>query len=219
MTTQTIKAIETSYAGCHFRSRIEARWAVFFDTLGIEWHYEPQGYLIGDNQATYLPDFWLPQMKIWAEVKGTLDQPTLRHLIAAAATDGLPHNYTGQPIRTHRPPLARRLLLLGPIPDPQPGHTPNHTLLYLVGSEVVSFDAFFTRHNHWDVIPFSEPFPIGDMAVNTPTGDPILDSHWPTLLNPASIQLVAAVPDLTRAYWSARSARFEHGQTGAPPTR
>jgi hypothetical protein len=31
-----MKAIETRYAGCLFRSRLEARWAVLFDHLGIE---------------------------------------------------------------------------------------------------------------------------------------------------------------------------------------
>ena len=31
------KAIETKYKGFRFRSRLEARWAVFFDALGIEW--------------------------------------------------------------------------------------------------------------------------------------------------------------------------------------
>ncbi len=35
-----IKPIETRYAGCRFRSRLEARWTVFFDHLGIEWEYE-----------------------------------------------------------------------------------------------------------------------------------------------------------------------------------
>lgn len=39
-----IKAIETCYAGCRFRSRLEARWAVFFDALGLEWEYEPEGF-------------------------------------------------------------------------------------------------------------------------------------------------------------------------------
>ena len=39
-----IKAIETMYKGYHFRSRLEARWAVFFDTLGIPWKYENEGY-------------------------------------------------------------------------------------------------------------------------------------------------------------------------------
>lgn len=39
-----IKAIETEYKGYRFRSRLEARWAVFFDALGVEWVYEPEGF-------------------------------------------------------------------------------------------------------------------------------------------------------------------------------
>ncbi len=35
-----VKALETHYRGWRFRSRIEARWAVFFDALGISWDYE-----------------------------------------------------------------------------------------------------------------------------------------------------------------------------------
>lgn len=52
----TIKSIETRYRGCRFRSRLEARWAVFFDALGLAWEYEPQGYLL-PNGTPYLPDF------------------------------------------------------------------------------------------------------------------------------------------------------------------
>jgi hypothetical protein len=63
-----IKAIETVYKGYRFRSRLEARWAVFFDALGIEWEYEKEGYDLGDA-GWYLPDFWLPQVGMWAEVK------------------------------------------------------------------------------------------------------------------------------------------------------
>ena len=44
--TATVRAIETRYAGYRFRSRLEARWAVFFQTLGTPWLYEPQGYEI-----------------------------------------------------------------------------------------------------------------------------------------------------------------------------
>jgi hypothetical protein len=65
-----MKAIETRYAGCLFRLRLEARWAVFFDHLGIEWEHEPQGYVIDDRP--YLPDFRLllpgPEV-VFAEVK------------------------------------------------------------------------------------------------------------------------------------------------------
>ncbi|HEX6827105.1 MAG TPA: hypothetical protein VF077_12380 [Nitrospiraceae bacterium] len=39
-----IKAIETQYNGYRFRSRLEARWAIFFDIAGIAYHYEPEGY-------------------------------------------------------------------------------------------------------------------------------------------------------------------------------
>lgn len=63
-----IGAIETHWMGYRFRSRLEARWAVYFDHVGIEFEYEPQGYHLG-RLGPYLPDFWLPQVKLWAEVK------------------------------------------------------------------------------------------------------------------------------------------------------
>lgn len=37
----TIKAIPTVYNHVQFRSRLEARWAAFFDLAGIKWDYEP----------------------------------------------------------------------------------------------------------------------------------------------------------------------------------
>lgn len=40
------KAVQTEYKGYLFRSRLEARWAVFFDTLGIQWEYEPEGIVL-----------------------------------------------------------------------------------------------------------------------------------------------------------------------------
>ena len=71
----TIKAIETEYNGYRFRSRLEARWAVFFDVLGIEYQYEPEGF--DSDGAWYLPDFWLnhhieivvPSDGFWVEIK------------------------------------------------------------------------------------------------------------------------------------------------------
>lgn len=64
-----IKAIETWYNNYHFRSRLEARWAVFFDTLGVEYRYEMEGYRSEDWKYSYLPDFYLPQLKAWVEIK------------------------------------------------------------------------------------------------------------------------------------------------------
>ena len=43
------KAVQTEYKGYLFRSRLEARWAVFFDTLGIQWEYEPEGIVLSDG--------------------------------------------------------------------------------------------------------------------------------------------------------------------------
>ena len=62
-----IKPIETSYRGYRFRSRLEARWAIFFDTLNIDWEYEKEGYKL--PSGWYLPDFWINTVNMFAEVK------------------------------------------------------------------------------------------------------------------------------------------------------
>ncbi len=70
-----IEAIPTRWRGWHFRSRTEARWAVFFTELRIHFEYEPQGFKLSDG-TLYLPDFYLPQVDYWAEVKGTWFTPS-----------------------------------------------------------------------------------------------------------------------------------------------
>jgi hypothetical protein len=62
-----MKAIETRYKGYRFRSRLEARWAVALDFLRIRWEYEPEGFVT--PFGPYLPDFWLPDWGVYAEVK------------------------------------------------------------------------------------------------------------------------------------------------------
>lgn len=63
-----MKAIETVYKGYRFRSRLEARWAVFFDAMLVKWEYEPEGFE-NDEGEKYLPDFYLPEFDMWCEVK------------------------------------------------------------------------------------------------------------------------------------------------------
>ncbi len=65
-----IKAIETHYNGFRFRSRVEARWAVFFDAANIQYEYELEGFDIEGTR--YLPDFYLPEYRRWVEIKGKL---------------------------------------------------------------------------------------------------------------------------------------------------
>ncbi|MFA6201320.1 MAG: hypothetical protein WC679_13040 [Bacteroidales bacterium] len=62
-----LKPIETIYNGYKFRSRLEARWAVFFDELHISYSYEKEGYDL--DGIWYLPDFWLPDWNCWVEIK------------------------------------------------------------------------------------------------------------------------------------------------------
>ena len=63
-----IKAIETHYNGYRFRSRVEARWAIFFDEVGIEYQYESEGFDM--DGIRYLPDFYIPSLNRWFEIKG-----------------------------------------------------------------------------------------------------------------------------------------------------
>lgn len=68
MSNYSIKPIETSYRGYRFRSRTEARWAIWFDELNIKWDYEIEGFELPDGKR-YLPDFWLPEMDVFVEIK------------------------------------------------------------------------------------------------------------------------------------------------------
>lgn len=63
-----MKAIETSYKDYRFRSRLEARWAVFFEAVGLDYEYELEGFVLPDG-TYYLPDFYLPTVDRWVEIK------------------------------------------------------------------------------------------------------------------------------------------------------
>lgn len=59
-------AKQTAYKGINFRSRLEARWAAFFDIVGWVWEYEPE------CDGLYIPDFLLhggAGRKVYVEVK------------------------------------------------------------------------------------------------------------------------------------------------------
>ena len=69
--------IDTAYNGYNFRSRLEARWAIFFDYANIRYYYEPEAFELPSGRL-YLPDFYLPDVYprwtagepgIWVEVK------------------------------------------------------------------------------------------------------------------------------------------------------
>jgi len=79
-----IKPIQTYYDGHWFRSRLEARWAVVFNALGVPYEYEPEGFDLGDG-LYYLPDFRVKcygcrgdyksePFDLYIEVKGRMDK-------------------------------------------------------------------------------------------------------------------------------------------------
>lgn len=112
-----IQAIETEYAGCRFRSRLEARWAVFFDALRIPWEHEPDGF--ETSFGKYLPDFKIriPQTEDsghyqWFEVKPDEWVEDRRHADLASRSGvplivarGMPRSYDDQ-LKAWRSPLT-----------------------------------------------------------------------------------------------------------------
>lgn len=85
-----VNAIPTRYAGCQFRSRLEAKWAAFFDLLGWNWEYEPI------DLNGYIPDFVLGfASPMIVEVKPLLGnpsdwdhKPTVEAALAKVSTSG-----------------------------------------------------------------------------------------------------------------------------------
>lgn len=65
----TVEALPTVYRSTTFRSALEASWAATLDSLAIVWEYEPQMVTLPSG-AHYLPDFRLPEIGVWLEVKG-----------------------------------------------------------------------------------------------------------------------------------------------------
>lgn len=208
-----VTAIETSYKGYRFRSRLEARWAVFFDHLKLEWKYEPQGYRIGAGGGVlYLPDFWLPGPGLWVEVKGSVDRQALATIgMAAEANHGLPIT----PEHDVRPPevagwpsltFIDRVLVLGDIPDP---HAPwAHPVVCAVPNGFLRVFRLFMSggsRGHFSII-------AGQFANTMMPTEPDDAGFWPHGLRD---NRVALHPIVTSARTAARSARFEHGESGA----
>ena len=211
------KPIETHYNGYRFRSRLEARWAVFFDAAGIEYQYEPEGFERewGDEKILYLPDFYLPKFGYYAEVKGSdealaQDQYKLAEMI----------DWEG--------PMANGLIILGEIPNWQRikwGNVPVFSFLYndktvvhelclfapRGGKIVISrniFDWFKTEDSGWNCPEdFCDSF-IG-LPKRTTTKQRMIEDVITSYLcinNPGFVKL-------KEAYRLAFQARFEHGET------
>lgn len=72
MSAVAVRAIKTTYKGVLFQSTLEADWAKTLDAMRVKWLYEPEGVKLHDGQ-NYRPDFYLPALTTWLEVKGPHD--------------------------------------------------------------------------------------------------------------------------------------------------
>lgn len=193
----TVRAIETRYAGHRFRSRLEARWAVFFDVLGIDWMYEPEGYEL-DNGKRYLPDFFLPATQTWVEVKGTpsaIDWDTLAWAVEYGG--GLPHVYESLD-------TTRGVLVLCDIPRPGALHV--HPVIQHHEGVVGTLCGAFTESGYF-ALPTDHCPSYYWPAVDDP--DPEFLAHDMTgFMRPGPFDW--GLVDVART--AARSARFEHGE-------
>jgi hypothetical protein len=65
-----MQAKRTIYKGYQSKSRLEAKYTLFLDHLCIPYLYEVETFDL--DGVTYTPDFWLPSLELWIEVKGDL---------------------------------------------------------------------------------------------------------------------------------------------------
>lgn len=189
-----IKAIETEYAGCMFRSRLEARWAVVFDHLGIRWEYEPEGLDLDGTR--YLPDFRLPGMDgLFVEVKGSLANPEQFRKAVLLAAHG------------------KGVVALAGIPEPGK-YGPHHLLLtrnmtrpgvqvFCVSLVQLDTDAFTFLPYGWPRSIKSDLTGQRDLEDIAGLVGVVDEGGW--------IQQQTCVAD---AFAAGRSARFEFGRSG-----
>lgn len=76
------------YKGIHFRSRLEVKWASLFNKLKIKWEYEKQWFSVEPGLG-YLPDFYLPDLGVFFEAKGFMDNNDMRKITGLARLLGV----------------------------------------------------------------------------------------------------------------------------------
>lgn len=188
-----MKSIETDYAGYRFRSRLEARWALAFDELGIDFLYEPEGLKVPirfranwyprASVLRYLPDFYLPELGLWGEVKGRMGaQDDMKTTNGAAAMSEAGHD----------------VLVLGDVFRQPRGQSRRPWRLTMIGGDLFA-------------VPWPRPESEHTAELIASETDPSAIGNAPDLLR----GYVCDEPlpkDYLAAFRSAQRARFEHGE-------
>ena len=212
-----MKPIETIYKGYRFRSRLEARWAVFFDAAEIKYQYEPEGFEcnpFGDKIYRYLPDFYLPDFDVYAEIKSNLE-----HLLQ----DGEKISCC---IDFGMTPISKGIIILGQIPYCNNDiKYPIPSFNYLFWNKGVccttcSFISNFRRRLilFKDEEKASHCTSAPDLSLSVLTDDLYVYIDIHAVINDIPFKLTEYTQDVTssrlnKCFLKARQARFEHGET------
>lgn len=176
MVDYSIAAIPTEYRGRTYRSRLEARWAAFFDRLGLAHEYEPF------DLGAWSPDFLLTDIDTLVEVKPLTEfDAEAWAKIAAACKERNIKN--GLLLTRVAPQLYRNVVELGwvAIPWHEDGAIPHRALLgWVPNREHPRFDAkIVTLMQHpfgWATTTgFGHVFEDGFR----PSGDDLERLNWP----------------------------------------
>lgn len=195
-----IRPIETEYDGRLFRSRLEARWAVFFREASIRYLYEHEGYVLPDG-TRYLPDFYLPDIGLFVEIKPLNPTPHEKHKLSELIKS-----------------TGARGTFLGSIPEPFSAEWPeieNYTpAIYEMyeGALITDWPYYFCECATCSAIGYefdgrSDRLPCKESYDRDGKGCP-RSAHGDKGYNASSRRLVGA-------YDVARKARFEFGGQNA----
>ena len=198
MQKQQFAPVKTQYKGYSFRSRLEAKWAVFFDTLGVRWEYEPDGYPLRGGEV-YLPDFLIRNTSIgslWVEVKGIMTEKDARKIRDFA--------FSSDDLEFEGPDRAK-IFVVGNMP-------------YGDDFDELLDDVSETENSD----PFGLTFNLRTVRRSFRPGMPVLLNSGQLGIWCVDWDILNGCKDgvdverTLNAYKAARQARFEHGET--PPT-
>ena len=200
-----IKPIETIYKGYRFRSRLEARWAVFFDSLGVKYEYDPEGFKLPDG-SVYLPDFRVmchadrghdcEPFPLYIEVKGNMDEVSAAKIKAFSYYNEYENPY--DVFQDQPKPGVQPLLIVGDLPNIQ--HAEDICDSRIIGS----YDGL-----GFDLYPFNYETVDGDHFAAYPC---VQNGKFGLLGDDGHYTLWGDHIHTAYAYIAARRARFEHGE-------
>jgi hypothetical protein len=194
-----MKAIDTQYKGYNFRSRLEARWAVFFDALELKWEYEPEGFELEDG-TKYLPDFKVryDDGETWFEVKSSLSNMSLEEWLKV--------------LKFEHESGHGGVIILDGAPEPKMYNSASECIHFNIGG----LESYQNVETAIDLMNLGQPFNVFEehkrsgwalWCYKGRTWWDDYDNFWTDESGWGQEELIYACK-------KARSARFEHGRSG-----